>query len=150
MRTLATLALVLALAGCDTGADAPAPVEAGAAVTTEAELLAAQAAWQAARPVHYRYAYTLACEECSAGNVVTVRGGHVVATASGSLESGQTLDDLFETARGAFRPGYGGEIRLSQTVPRFPVLVRIGLTEPEEFPTSYSGLRVTVTGYETL
>ena len=151
MRALVAIALVLAAAGCDS-ADAPTPLDAsaGALVATEADLLAARDAWLAARPDRYRYSYTARCEECSGGDVVTVEGMAVVAAESGYPEGRQTLDDLFETARGAFRPGYGGEVRLSQTVPRFPVLVRVGRTEPEPFPTSDVGLLLTVTGFETL
>lgn len=150
MRAVALATVLLFLAGCDNASDGLPPVDAaaGVLVTTEADLLAAQAAWEAMRPAAYRYAYTTYCEECSSGDIVGVRDGRVVETRAYDAESAQTLDDLFETARGAFRPGFGGEIRLSQTTPRFPVLVRIGRTEPEPFPTSDVGLIVTVTGFE--
>ncbi|HEX8298682.1 MAG TPA: hypothetical protein VF594_05915 [Rubricoccaceae bacterium] len=146
-RRLAAVLVLAALAGCDS-ALAPLDASAGVAVASEAELLAAQAAWQAARPAFYRYAYSQYCEECPSGDQVGVRGGRVVETTFIEAASARTLDDLFETARGVFRPGYGGEIRLSQTEPRFPVYVRVGRTTPEEFPTSDVGLIVTVTAYE--
>ncbi len=144
----ATLVLALLLVGGCDSALAPVDASAGVTVTSEAELLAAQAAWQAARPAFYRYTYTQSCEECASGDRVGVRAGLVVETTFTSAEDARTLDDLFETAREAFAEGYTGEVRLSETPPRFPVYVRIGLSEPEEFPTSYSGLYITVTGFE--
>lgn len=149
---LALIAALLFVGGCDSASDRLPPVDAsdGVLVTSDADLLAARDAWLAARPAAYRYAYMIACEECRPGDVVAVRDGRVTETRAYETDTAQTLDDLFETARGAFQPGYGGEIRLSQTTPRYPVLVRIGRTEPEPYPTSYSGLAITVTGFETL
>ncbi|HEX9953074.1 MAG TPA: DUF6174 domain-containing protein [Rubricoccaceae bacterium] len=137
MRRVASCLLLIAavaLAGCDslTG------VEPSASSASAADVAAARAVWDANGPASYRLRYTQSCF-CDAGEKeVTVRDGVAVG------ETGFTIDDLFDLAAAGFGQDGSIEVRLSESAPRFPVLIDIG--DPPGIADA--AIRVEVTGFE--
>ncbi len=149
MRPLAALVLLL-VAGCDS-ADSIAAVdqEASVAVTSEAQLVAAQAAWRASGIADYTFEYVLECF-CAPGERVTVRSGRAVRTTRGDVAEARTIDRLFDEALSSLRTAesaemYEARVRLSAGTPQIPILLEEGTTDPR-IADGFS--RLVVTGFE--
>lgn len=146
-----SLAAGFAVGGCDsTDTLAALDPDASVAVTSEAQPVAAQAAWEASGVDDYEFVYELRCY-CSPGERVVVRGGRAVRTTRRDLAEARTIDDLFDDALRDLRYAataeqWAAEVRLSTGRPQIPVLIHSGTTN---LGIADGFTRLVVTGFET-